>query len=203
MDTDPQLECHDATRFAPLFNYLCLFRDIPPADINVIQQELAFQLLAEGDYLLKEGSVSTNLFFICDGVVRIVTQNEQGRELTHYFLKENQLVTILDSFNRGVPARESIQAACPTQVIVLPKRSLQMLYDRFPYLKELIDKLTQQTLLYKIQIRNAYLGEDAMTRYQHFLIRQPEIALRVSLQSIASYLGITQQSLSRIRKNNL
>ncbi|MVM33783.1 cyclic nucleotide-binding domain-containing protein [Spirosoma sp. HMF4905] len=202
MDTEPHTERQDATRFVPLFTYLRLFKNIPSADVDVIQQELSYRSLAEGDYLLKEGSIATNLFFICDGVVRIVTQNEQGRELTHYFLKENQLVTILDSFNRGVPARESIRAACPTQVIVLPKRSLLLLYDRFPYLKELIDKLTQQTLLYKIQIRNAYLGEDAMTRYQQFLIRQPEIALRVSLQSIASYLGITQQSLSRIRRNS-
>lgn len=203
MDNQAPIEGDNTALFNPLFNYLRLFKAIPLADAEVIQQELGYRSVAEGDYLLKEGAVATNLFFICDGVVRIVTQNEQGRELTHYFLKENQLVTILDSFNRAVPANESILAACPTQVIVLPKRSLLSLYERFPYLKELIEKLTQQTLLYKIQIRNAYLGEDAMTRYQQFLIRQPEIALRVSLQSIASYLGITQQSLSRIRRNSL
>jgi len=53
----------------------------------------------------------------------------------------------------------------------------------------------------KIQVRNSYLGEDASLRYRNFLLRQPDIALRVSLADIASYLGITQQSLSRIRKN--
>ena len=188
--------------FDPFFTYLRLFKDVPPADVELIERELTYRVLDEGDFLLKAGSVSTNLFFICDGVIRIVTQNEQGREVTHYFLKENQLVTILESFNNNTPAQESIQAACPTKVIAIPKSRLQHLYKELPYLKLLISQLTQQTLLNKIQTRNAYLGQDAMTRYQQFLLRQPEIALRVSLQSIASYLGITQQSLSRIRKNS-
>jgi hypothetical protein len=75
------------------------------------------------------------------------------------------------------------------------------LYETIPYFKALIDGITQQALYDKIQIRNAYMGEDATTRYQKFMVRQPDIALRVPLSDVASYLGITQQSLSRIRKN--
>jgi hypothetical protein len=52
----------------------------------------------------------------------------------------------------------------------------------------------------KIQLRNQYLGKGAAARYQKFLLRQPEVALRVSLRDVASYLGIMQQSLSRIRR---
>ncbi|UFH53459.1 Crp/Fnr family transcriptional regulator [Spirosoma sp. KNUC1025] len=188
--------------FTPFFNYLRLFKDISSADAELIERELTYRVLEEGEFLLREGAVSTNLFFICKGVVRIVTQNEQGREVTHFFLKENQLVTILESFNNNSLACESIQAACRVEVIVIAKSRLIYLYEQLPYLKLLISQLTQQTLLNKIQTRNAYLGQDALTRYQQFLLRQPEIALRVSLQSIASYLGITQQSLSRIRKNS-
>ncbi len=68
-------------------------------------------------------------------------------------------------------------------------------------MKELITNITQQTLLEKIRVRNAYMGEDAATRYEKFLAKQPEIALRVPLGDVASYLGVTPQSLSRIRKN--
>jgi CRP-like cAMP-binding protein len=67
----------------------------------------------------------------------------------------------------------------------------------------LIDQITQQRLLDKIQLRNSYLGKDAATRYKLFMTQQSDIALRVSLQDIASYLEITPQSLSRIRKNQL
>ena len=98
-------------------------------------------------------------------------------------------------------AEETIQAACNTEVLVITKTRLLDLYKKMPYLQTLIDQITQQRLLDKIQIRNTYLGQDAMTRYKLFMMRQPDIALRVSLKDIASYLEITPQSLSRIRKN--
>jgi len=69
------------------------------------------------------------------------------------------------------------------------------------YLKPLITQITHQALLDKIAIRTAYLGQDSTTRYKMFMTSQPEIALRIPLSEIASYLGITPQSLSRIRKN--
>jgi len=61
-------------------------------------------------------------------------------------------------------------------------------------------QLSQQQLLEKLQVHRAYLGLDAATRYQTFLARQPEIAGRVPQRLIASYLGITPQSLSRLRR---
>jgi CRP-like cAMP-binding protein len=196
------IDLYSCLMFAPLFQYLSQFRTIPQADIDLIQPELSYLTVAEDEYLLKEGNVSNKLYFICRGILRIATQNEQGNVVTHFFLKENQLVTILDSFQRNTPSKESILAACETEVIVLSKSSLLFLYEKVNYLKELIDTITQQRLMEKIPIRNAYLGHDATTRYQLFLQHQPDIAQRVSLRDIASYLGITQQSLSRIRKNS-
>jgi CRP-like cAMP-binding protein len=66
-----------------------------------------------------------------------------------------------------------------------------------------LDNITKQALLNKIALRNSYIGEDATTRYQKFIVQQSNIALRVSQTDIASYLSITKQSLSRIRKNIL
>jgi CRP-like cAMP-binding protein len=134
------------------------------------------------------------------GVLRIVGPHEDGRETTYFFLKDNQLCTILDSFTNQVPAVAGIQTACPTELLVLPRRALQHLATQLPYLQPLIDLITQHTMLEKIQLRNQYLGEGAAARYQKFLLRQPEVALCVLLRDVASYLGITQQSLSRIRR---
>jgi CRP-like cAMP-binding protein len=87
-------------------------------------------------------------------------------------------------------------------VSAIHKARLLELYKRLPYLGGLIDRITQQRLLDKIRIRNAYLGQDASSRYRLFMTQEPEIALRVPLNDIASYLGITPQSLSRIRRNH-
>jgi CRP-like cAMP-binding protein len=185
---------------ASFFHFLRLFRPISAADEALISAELRPRTVAPGEYLHQEGRVCRELFFIVEGVLRIIRQNERGQEVTHFFLKENQFCTILHSFTQAVPAAEGIQAACPARVIGLPKAGLERLYAQLPYLRELLDGIIQQALLDKIHTRNAYLGADAKTRYQLFLIRQPDVAQRVPLRDVASYLGLTPQSLSRLRR---
>src|SRR5471030_2581048 len=187
--------------FDAFINFLRLFKDIPNADAVIIENELSYRKVTEGEVLLNEGKLCKEMFFICNGVLRIVSQNEKGNKVAYFFLKENQFCSILNSFNNNIPANEGIEAACDTELIIIKKQKLLDLYDKLPYLRELITGITTQSLLDKIQVRNSYLGEDASTRYRNFLVRQPDIALRVSLSDIASYLGITQQSLSRIRTN--
>jgi CRP-like cAMP-binding protein len=68
-------------------------------------------------------------------------------------------------------------------------------------MKEVIDEVIRRRLVEKINIRNLYIGEDAEAQYRLFMTHQPDIAARVPQKDIASFLGITPQSLSRIRKN--
>lgn len=180
--------------------FLALFRDISKDEgqICAICQERTYK---EGEVLLKEGSVARELFFIVNGVLRITSVNDKGDDVTYFFIKENQFCTILKSFTGGGKSGESIVAACDTTVLAISKARLEELYRQLPHIKELIGQIMQQRLLDKIEIRNAYAGNDAAARYRLFIMREPDIALRVSLTDVASYLGITPQSLSRIRKN--
>jgi CRP-like cAMP-binding protein len=187
--------------FNVFINFLRLFKNISAVDAAIIEGELSCRKITEGDVLFTEGYICREMYFICKGVLRIVSQNEKGSKMAYFFLKENQFCSILNSFNNDIPAAEGIEAACDAEIIVIQKKKLLTLYQKLPYLEDLITGITTQALLDKIQVRNSYLGEDASTRYRNFLLRQPDIALRVSLADIASYLGITQQSLSRIRKN--
>jgi len=184
-----------------LISFLKLFRDIPVGDEALIAKVFEYRTYKEGEYLFKAGKACRELFFVCKGILRIKVINESGNEVTHFFVRENKLCSILNSFNNNVIANESIQAACDAEVLAIKRTALDELYFQLPYLKPLITEIVQQALLDKIAVRNAYLGQEATTRYKMFLIRQPEIAYRVPLSDIASYLGITPQSLSRIRKN--
>jgi len=184
-----------------LITYLQLFRSVPEEDQPLLTDAFEHKTFREGDTLFRGGNICREMFFIARGVLRILAINAKGQEVTHYFLSENQFCTILHSFNNEVMAEETIQAACDAEVLVIRRSGLLELYKRIPYLQNLIDMITQQRLLDKIQTRNAYIGQDAKTRYKLFMMRQPDIALRVSLKDIASYLEITPQSLSRIRKN--
>jgi CRP/FNR family transcriptional regulator, anaerobic regulatory protein len=185
----------------PLIDFLQLIRLIDKEDQLIIGDAFTRRIVSEGECLSDPGSINRNLFFICGGVLRIVKQNEKGNPVIHFFLKGNQFCTILRSFTEGTIAEESIEAACDAEVMAISKSQLMALYEKLPFIKVMIDETIQATLLEKINIRNRYLGLDSATKYRLFLTTQSDIALKISLSDIASYLGITPQSLSRIRRN--
>ncbi|QXV65699.1 Crp/Fnr family transcriptional regulator [Mucilaginibacter achroorhodeus] len=185
-----------------LINFLQQHRFFTKEEEDTIKGAFETRSYHEGDHLSDVGKICRELFFICDGILRITSVNQKGVELTHFFLKEGSFCTILYSFNNHKPADEGIQAACDTEVLAINKDQLTILFAKLPGLKELIDRVTQEKLLEKIKTRNAFLGEESDARYQLFLKQQPDVAKRVALKDIASYLGITPQSLSRIRRNS-
>ena len=184
-----------------LITYLEFFHSISEEDKEEIAKSFQPRTLVEGDYLLHPNHICRELFFIKEGILRIIVQNEKGNPITYFFLKENQFCTILKSFNNQTITAEGIQAACDVEVLAINRVELLGLYERLPYLKNLIDEITQRALLDKIELKNSYLGHDSTARYKLFIMQQADIAMRVSLSDVASYLGITQQSLSRIRRN--
>ncbi|MCR8558383.1 Crp/Fnr family transcriptional regulator [Mucilaginibacter sp. BJC16-A38] len=185
-----------------LVAYLKLLKHISTEDEQIITSHFELKHFKEGDYLFKgDGRVSREMFFVCKGVIRIVSVNDKGIELTHFFYNENKFCSILQSFNDEAPTPAAIQASCDAEILVISKSRLMDLYHQLPYMKEIIDNLNQLHLIEKVNVRNTYLGEDAENQYKLFIMQHPDIAMRVPLKDIASYLGITPQSLSRIRKN--
>lgn len=159
------------------------------------------QSFKEGEILFAPGGICRHLYFVKQGVLRIMSVSDKGDDITHYFLKENYFCTILGSFLEQTPALEGIQAATDVEVLVTGKDDFMLLYKTDEAFRKMFDLHTTQGLLQKIQFKNMLHGYDATTRYRLFLERLPDIAARVQLGYIATYLGITQQSLSRIRKN--
>jgi CRP-like cAMP-binding protein len=184
-----------------LYQFLKTYRNIPPDDFEIIAQHLNARVVEADEILLNQNSVAKELYFIVDGILKIITTNDKGNEVVQFFVRENRFCTILYSFNNGTPATESIVAAIKTDLLFFSKADLQRLYEKLPYLEDLIESITSQALLDKIKIRNSYMGEEASTRYLKFMAQQPDVMRRVPLSDVASYLGITQQSLSRIRRN--
>lgn len=186
-----------------LIEYLRTLRTVSDQEAALIVNAFERRRYVEGDILFSAGRLCRHLYFICKGVVRIVSTTEAGVEVTHYFLKENYFCNILYSFWQEEIAREGIQAATETEVVMIGKTRLLQLYEQLPWLKELIERIAQQTLLQKIQFKNSFQGLDATSRYRLFWEKMPDVAASVPLGYVASYLDITPQSLSRIRKSLL
>src|SRR5882757_583934 len=109
---------------SPLITYLQLFRSMPEEDKLLLTDAFEPGSLKEGDTLFRGGKICREMFFISKGVLRILATNAKGQDVTHYFLGENQFCTILYSFNNGVIAEETIQAACDAEVLVISRAKL-------------------------------------------------------------------------------
>lgn len=184
-----------------LITFLQSFTSIDEKDQTLLKDTFEMRLFKEGDYLFYPNTVCKDLFFICKGISKITVLKEKGNIVTNFFFKENQFCTILKSFTNQMEAIEGIQAACNLEVLAVSREKLLLLYKNLPHIEKLIDQIIQQAVLDKVELRNSYLGLDSASRYKLFIKQQPNVAKLVSLSSVASYLGITQQSLSRIRKN--
>ena len=196
----PLLQPSPQPMLASLLPHLQRFGPVPLPDCARLLAAWQPRTVRADEFLASAGQIAQELFFVQRGVLRIVSQLPNGKEVTHGFFQESQFCALLHSFVHQVPAVASIQAGCAAQVLAIRKAGLDELCQQLPYLPGLLGQMTQQGLWEKVQLRNSYLGRDARACYQQFLRQQPDVARRVPLATIASYLGITPQSLSRLRK---
>ncbi len=108
----------------PLISFLNRYQSFSVEEEQQIEAAFTPRFLKEGKVLSESGNICRELHFIVDGVLRIVIRNGKGNEVTHYFLKENQFCTILNSFHNQVPAEEYIQAACNATVFSISRTAL-------------------------------------------------------------------------------
>ena len=183
-----------------LLDYFSSFHRITDGERETIGAFFHPLRFAEGDFLFIGNKICRELFFVSSGVLRITSLNTKGQEITHFFIGEDQICTILDSFSSGSISFSRIQACADTRVLVINKNDYTSLCNALPFFSGIMDSINQIRLMEKVKIKNAYSGLDSTERYMLFLKLQADVAFQVPLNHIASYLNITPQSLSRIRK---
>ena len=153
----------------------------------------------KGELIVAQNSVCRHLFFIVEGSTRTYNIDKDGVDSTHWFAFKNQLVTLFNSFNNKTPSFYGLEAMEDCILRCIPKSDVDKFIiasqQNFNFynniLEHAIKKLTDRTL----GLQNL----SAKERYEKLLNEEPLVFQKASLGHIASYLGITQQSLSRIR----
>tara|TARA_R110000868_G_scaffold111773_1_gene301529 strand:+ start:31356 stop:31925 length:570 start_codon:yes stop_codon:yes gene_type:complete len=157
--------------------------------------------LCKDEHFSEAGKISKQFGFILNGVIRVYYYNNKGEEVTIHFIEENNIVVDLNSFATEIPSSYYVQAITDCKLIVFSIANWQELLNRIIGWDIISSKITSKALLEKVEKRSLLVSEDATTRYERFLEVYPNLVNRIPLSYIASYLGITQQSFSRIRKN--
>ena len=178
---------------------LLAYADFTAGQLNEIARQFEFRFYRKNEYLLKEGGICDFWGFIQDGLVRSYSLKDDGGEHTIGCLLEGSFISESLSFIKRIPSTVNVHALEDTTLIFISFEKLQQLFLKYPDFESFARKLYEDRLasiksrlLFRIQL-------NATDRYCHLLKIQPEIIKRVPLKYIASYLGITQVSLSRIR----
>jgi len=156
--------------------------------------------LSKSAYFLKEGSLCHYLGFVKQGALRSYYNHEAGDELSFMFHFENQFFSDYESILCGTISNLNIQALEDSEILLLHKDDLQRLYSKEAYWQEFGRKMSEQIYLNakkRIEDILYYSPED---RYKRLLEDYPFFFQRIPQKYISSYLGVTPQSLSRIRR---
>ncbi len=181
-----------------LIEYILQFGNLNKHQIDLITSRATEKELCKDDYFVEAGKMFNQVVFILDGILRICYYNNKGEEITKYFVDEKHL---LANPNKGEPMTEYIQAITDCKLIVFSQQDWEELSNTIVGWDSIVNKIFHKALVEKLDRRSSLVSEDATTRYLTFLQKFPTLANRVPLSYVASYLGITQSSLSRIRKN--
>ncbi len=152
----------------------------------------------KGHHLLKDGSVNNHLFFISKGLVRIYYHKE-NREVTEWLALDESFFFSIQSFFKRIPSKLAIHVLEPSEVFALHHDDLMRLCDQYHPVEKLFRRMLTDSLIFS-QIRMESIQfETAQQRYQRLITLNPDILQRVPLAYVASFLGITQETLSRVR----
>ncbi len=154
--------------------------------------------VAAGSTLLLEGDVATDLFIVTNGALRL-WHSSAGRDITLQFFFENQIVSSFESFYLDQPSGFSIESFEDTDVLMLSKRDFTRIQQQYPSIEPAITRFICERFIAYRNIFFNQLQDSPVERYRQLFVDDPEILDRVPLRLVASYLGITPVSLSRIR----
>lgn len=178
-----------------------LAQKFPNSDLPMEALSRAFSpmTLKKGEHLIESGQKCQQIVFIEEGVMRNYHLDERGNEVVNYMTCEGEFNTVFKYFQSQEPCPEGIQAVTHCQLRVIDHKAFMALKQGSAAFQQLIEALVFEGLNCKEERLQAYLTQDAQKRYESLVIRQPLVVQYSPLQYIASYLGITRETLSRIR----
>lgn len=154
--------------------------------------------LKKNEYFITEGKICNNIAFINKGLSRIFYVRD-GNEVNTCFCSENSITSSFESFINQTPAKENIQALENSELLILSHKDLSKLYELSPEWQKLGLLMTERECLRLSNRLVALNFETAKEKYLNLMKTQAKIIQRVSIQHIASYLGVSRETLSRIR----
>ncbi|RQO31058.1 cyclic nucleotide-binding protein [Taibaiella sp. KBW10] len=183
-----------------LFRHFNQFISLSTEEFSTLIPYFHIRKLKKKTIFIREGAYANSIAFLITGSMRAYHISEGGIEQVTQLALENHWVSDLYAFLKGTPTTLTIETIEDTEFLEFYSHDMDRLYETMPKIERYFRILFQNAYVHTQQRLNAALSIPAATRYSQLIHTHPEIARRIPLHHIASYLGITPESLSRIRK---
>ncbi len=180
--------------------YLARVLEVPLEKVNMCSLHYESRKVAKNQFLLQYGEICRNIYFVEKGLLKMYSIDKNGKEHIIQFAPESWLISDRSSLYFNEKSIYYIEAVEDSEVLFLHPDFFSRLVEQFPNSIEKSDIIAQKHIRSLQDRINSLLGETAEERYMKFIRMYPDLLLRVPQWMIASYLGITPESLSRVRK---
>ncbi|UJP66980.1 Crp/Fnr family transcriptional regulator [Mongoliitalea daihaiensis] len=184
--------------FSTLIHYFERLQKLSPASQEAIKAICSAVHIPKNQDLQAIGHTCKTIYFVKKGIARIYYYKD-GTDITESFALENSLIARVESLFTGKPSKKGIQVLEDADFIGIHSPALFDLYDTSPEIERLFRKIFEAAYVDTVNRIESIQFHTAEERYHDLITSSPDILQRVPLKHIASYLGITQVSLSRIR----
>jgi CRP-like cAMP-binding protein len=169
-------------------------------EILEIMQHMAIETYSKGTILLRQGEISDKCYFVLTGCIRQYSVGNDGKEVTVNFFTEEQAVVIFKSYKQRIPSDYFLTCLEDSTLLVGDFESEESMYKKFPVLEKITRIIIEHNFGKEQDEKARFMGAVPEERYRMLLEKRPGLINRVAQHQLASYLGITPESLSRIKK---
>lgn len=181
--------------------YLKSFNALTDDEIENLVQITTKRDLNKADYFIREGETCKEVAFVLSGIFRSYYISDKGEEITYCITFPNNLMTAYSAFITGQGTNENIQAISDVELLIIPKNKIDDLVMKSANWLKFLKIVAEQQYI-ELEKRIFQLQKNnALQRYSDLIKNHPEYMQNIPLQYLASYLGITQRHMSRIRRN--
>ncbi|UKN00224.1 Crp/Fnr family transcriptional regulator [Paracrocinitomix mangrovi] len=171
-------------------------------ELELIQSVASTKNLRKHQYLLQEGEVCKYNIFVVKGLLKAYHVDDKGVEHIVQFAPENHWTGDRESLQSGQPSKLNIDAIENSEVIMFTNSDLKMLRDNIPSFNKMSEKITNMNVLTLEGRIYANITLSTEEKYYNFIEQHPSLIQRIPQHMIASYLGVSPETLSRIRSNS-
>lgn len=167
-------------------------------EIELLYNAIEKRLFRKNDVIFTEGNLAEDIYYVTKGCVRLF-YTVDGTDKTAFFYTEGQFICAGESYTYNIPAVENYQAVEDTEVFIFSKSKIEILLKEVPKLEVIARIATENELITCQKVIASFVTKSAEERYIDLLNTQGELFQRVPQQYIASFLGVSPETLSRIK----